>query len=247
MDKKLLFNGGEPNITTDDIMRQQYANTAAIYGMAQGIAAGASNFIISGVEEGEPSAGNVTFSAGYACINGEVVQVDPQTVPVLGAGEKYKIEKVVSYESGGDKTFLDGTPRQTWQKNRGVISKVAVATVVELEVTVANRLKYLLAPIIFNRKITKAAGNTGDNFESFDIPDGIKDFTDSAILAIISDFNLVRNEIGTARFMVDSNPLVSFEIEDNGNGKKIKVRFGANTTVQTDFYLKFNIYPNIKY
>ena len=116
MDKKLLFNGGEPNIATDDIMRQPFANTAAIYGMAQGLGAETSNFIISGVEAGAPVAGNVTFSAGYIFLNGEVVQVDTQTIAVLGAGEKYKIEKVVSYESGGDKTFLDGTPRQTWQK-----------------------------------------------------------------------------------------------------------------------------------
>ena len=247
MDKKLLFNGGEPNITTDDIMRQPFANTAAIYGMAQGLGAETSNFIISGVEAGAPVAGNVTFSAGYIFLNGEVVQVDTQTIAVLGAGEKYKIEKVVSYESGGDKTFLDGTPRQTWQKNRGVISKVPVATVVELTISFSTRLKYMIMPIIFNRKITKPAGNTGENFELFEIPSFLDQNSDISILEMLKDFSLIRHESIAPYFSINYIEISNIEIYDDGGSRKISLRFIANTTVQTDFYIKFSLYPNIQY
>jgi hypothetical protein len=107
MDKKLTFSGGEPNINFDDILRTPNATRDALISAFRAFG---DNYIIQGVT------GTTTITAGYIMLGGEILKVDSHTKT------NTHFAKVTTYESGGDKTFNNGTPRQTWQKNRATIS-----------------------------------------------------------------------------------------------------------------------------
>jgi len=107
MDKKLTFTGGEPLINFDDILRTPNATRDAFIEVFRAFG---DNYIIQGIT-GDPS-----ITAGYVMLDGEILKVDAHTK----TGTHFV--KVTTYEAGGDKTFNDSTPRQTWQKNRATIT-----------------------------------------------------------------------------------------------------------------------------
>lgn len=216
MNKKLTFAGGEPNVTFDDIMRQQYGNTAAIDGLVKDLGLGITNFVISGVEVGTVSGGVVPISAGWVMIGGEVVQVDAQEVPELTAGNKYKVEKVTTYEAGGNKTFVDGTPRQTWQKNRGVVSIVTEATAVDLDLHPRSYLKNRLRmPATFVATGTWDMDNNDTKNIITGIPAILQGYTGSQILDLICNcwYQLHPSTFTTIRRALD-------DYEGNGSVSK---------------------------
>jgi len=107
MNEKITFTGGEPAINFDDLDRNNKANKNA---SINSFRAFGDNYIIQGVT------GNPAISAGYVMLDGEILQVDAHSK----TGTHF--EKVTTYDNGGNKTFNDGTPRQTWAKHRATIT-----------------------------------------------------------------------------------------------------------------------------
>ena len=105
MNKKITFPGGEPDIRFEDLLFTPNANREALIDIFTALG---DNYIIQGCAgPGDP---------GYIMLAGEILQVDAHTA----TGTRF--EKVVTYEAGGDKTFNNGTPRQTRQQNRATQS-----------------------------------------------------------------------------------------------------------------------------
>lgn len=101
----------------DDFLRIQRSNRSFI----QKLFADIPECIVSGAACVAPGAGNnlVVTSDGYVWLDGEMLKVDAGT-HIAGdpTWTDWHYVKATTYESGGNKTYVDGTPRQTWQKNR---------------------------------------------------------------------------------------------------------------------------------
>lgn len=138
MDKKLTFTGGEPDINWDDLNRDERANRDALFAIFADFDYGPNvNFIISGCVATVTTGVNVSVTAGYIFLNGEILEVEAQVVANGGTLDLYKYVKEITYDSNGDKTFNDGTPRQTWQKNRGKV-EAATAPILSTELDVVD-------------------------------------------------------------------------------------------------------------
>lgn len=126
MDKKINFSGGDPDLREDHIDITQGANREAIHAAFAHLAVGSNpNFIITGcvVTVGGVTPNNTwSLAAGYIYLNGEMVQVDAQSGSFDSGTQFLAFSKSTTYNINGDKTYNDGTPRQTWQVNRGVIT-----------------------------------------------------------------------------------------------------------------------------
>ena len=119
MDKKLWLTGGEPNITADDVNRNSDANNRAFQEVLKAWLTGFNeNFIISGCEITITPGVEASVTEGYIFLNGEILQVDAQTT-AYGTLDKYSYIKEVTYDPAGQKVFIDGLTKDTWQKNRG--------------------------------------------------------------------------------------------------------------------------------
>lgn len=122
MDKKIWFTGGEPDINIDDLGRNINANLDAILAtLFEWLAGNNQNFIISGCELTITPGVEASVTAGYIFLNGEILQVDPQTV-AFGVLDVYYYEKLTTYDPAGDKVYNNGMARQTWQVNRGKLT-----------------------------------------------------------------------------------------------------------------------------
>ena len=121
-----MFTGGEPDVRLDQILVDPEANRPAMFAMLESFAVGTHpNFIISGcvVSVGGAAPNNTwSMTAGYIYLNDEILQVETDSGNFDSDTEFLAFDKVVTYNSDGDKTFIDATPRQTWQENRGVIT-----------------------------------------------------------------------------------------------------------------------------
>lgn len=127
MDKKITFTGGEPDWNVDDVLRNSTADREALFGIARGLL-GTTNARLSKAFVTVNTLVDAEVTDGYVWLDLEVLQVDAATVPeTLGTG-LWEFQKVVTYDSAGDKTFNDAIPRQTWQKNRAVLVNVATIT-----------------------------------------------------------------------------------------------------------------------
>lgn len=127
MNKKLTFSGGEPDLNFDDILRDPVANRAALFAIIKGLS-GDNNVLISGADVTVTAGVNAVITSGYVYLDGEILQVDFQIVTETQGTDLWELQKQVTYDSGGDKTFNDATPRQTWQKNRAVLVNVSSIT-----------------------------------------------------------------------------------------------------------------------
>jgi hypothetical protein len=138
MDKKLTFSGGEPVIKFDDLDRNNEANRKALFAMMAAFGIDTNeNFIISGCVATITPSTEVSVTAGHIFLNGEVLEVEAQTVANGGTNDLYKYTKVTTYDSNGTKTFNDAVVRETWQKNRGVVV-AATAPILSTELNVKN-------------------------------------------------------------------------------------------------------------
>jgi hypothetical protein len=158
MDKKITFLGGEPDINIDDLLRDPIANRAALFGVALGLG-GTDNIILSGAEVTIDPGVDADVSAGYVWLGGEILQVDAATVLETQGSDLWEFQKVVTYDSAGDKTFNDATPRQTWQKNRAVL--VNVATVTGMNALSAAKLDNLQSRVKTNENALAGIVNAG--------------------------------------------------------------------------------------
>lgn len=164
MDKKLTFSGGEPDINWDDNNRDENANRDALFGIMDAFKIGTNeNFIISGCVATLDTGVDVDVTAGYIFLNGEILEVEAQTVVDGGTVDLYKYTKVTTYDVNGDKTFNDNNSRQTWQKNRGVV--VAATTPIlgtELDVVDGDRLTDKIVQFVTGEKINIKIIDIGD-------------------------------------------------------------------------------------
>lgn len=137
MDKRKDFTGINPDIRLDQILIDPEAHRPAIHALMKSFAVGTNpNFIISGcvVSVGGVAPTNTwSLTAGYIYLNDEVTQVDSQSGTFDSGTEFLAFSKSTTYDSKGDITYNDGTPRQTWQVNRGIITVQGSVLVTELD------------------------------------------------------------------------------------------------------------------
>ena len=122
MNRYLDFTGGKKSFNIDDMLWNDEATYNALNDVFRAFG---DNYIIYGCT------GTTSITAGYVMLDGELLKVDAHTATST------HFEKVTTYDAGGDVTFIDGTPRQTWQKNRATIT----AGSGNLEYATANRLE----------------------------------------------------------------------------------------------------------
>jgi hypothetical protein len=143
MDKRKSFTGGEPDVRLNQILIDAEANRPAMFGMMEAFER-FGNFTISGcvVTVGGTAPNNTwDLSAGYIYLNQEVVQVDTQAGIFDADTQFLAFTKQTTFNPLGDKTFIDGTPRQTWEVNRGLINVQGSVSASELDAINGDRLK----------------------------------------------------------------------------------------------------------
>jgi len=133
MNKKLRFTGGEPDITEDNLLR----DSDALYEWAHELGnslSGGRDMILQGCVFTKNAGVDASVTAGYVydATTATVVKVDAQTVPET-IGTTWELVYTTTYDSTGDKTYVDGTPRQTYQVNRMVLTNVASVSNFDVE------------------------------------------------------------------------------------------------------------------
>lgn len=134
MDIKHIFPGGEPRISNPDLMRMQYSNYYGLQNFAASVGDGIINgceITVDSISYTAPRVATLTIADGWCIVNGELVKVDEHqfTLSDIAANEPggtygvyISIEIESTYDPLGNKTFNDSTPRQTWEKRRGVFA-----------------------------------------------------------------------------------------------------------------------------
>jgi hypothetical protein len=138
MNNRLQFTGGEPDVRLDQILfGSESDNRDAMFAMFKSFAVGTNpNFIISGcvVTVGGAAPTNTwSMTAGYIYLNDEIVIVESDSGTFDSDTEFLAFDKTVTYRADGDKTFIDATPRQTLEQNRGTITVQGSVSVSELD------------------------------------------------------------------------------------------------------------------
>lgn len=138
MNNKLTFTGGEPFMTENDFLRIQQANREFIQNFlldyGECIVSGANINIVT-----QGSSDLIVLNDGFVYLDGEILKVDAGTYTHTAGAAYWRYKKVTTYESGGDKTYKDGTPRQTWQKNRAVPENVTTIEAGDLDCVYGQR------------------------------------------------------------------------------------------------------------
>jgi len=81
-----------------------------------------------------------TTTAGYICLNGEILKVDAHSVNVsLTHTAKWIVEE--TYDAAGNEQFFDATTQDTYQKRRGKLADTVIADPVDYMVYNAPYLK----------------------------------------------------------------------------------------------------------
>ena len=190
MDKRLEFTGGEPDVRLNQITIDDEANRAALFGMLKPYALGTNpNFIISGCvvnQTGFPPTVSYTVTAGYIFLNNEIVQVDAKSGTYNGV-DSLVFNKGITYNALGDKTFVDGTPRQTWQQNRGIIiTKVSVA-ITDLDAISGDTLADKIKDYVIGETSTSSKGSVEQSTLAELIAGAVLKFPDCATIKAAYD------------------------------------------------------------
>lgn len=77
------------------------------------------NFIVQGCVLGGVS-GEFTLTEGWIMLDGELIKVDAQ--PAFDEATNNKFVKATTFDPRGNKTFLNGSENQTYEKNRASIT-----------------------------------------------------------------------------------------------------------------------------
>jgi hypothetical protein len=146
MNNKLTFTGGEPKMNENDFLRIQQANREFI----QKFLGDFGECIIAGEILADPGSGNdLTLTEdAFVFLDGEVLKVDAGTYSNGGGLDFWRYEKVITYDAGGDKTYLDGVPRQTWEKARAVPTSIAALGAGDLDVINGKRWNGILQKVV---------------------------------------------------------------------------------------------------
>jgi hypothetical protein len=128
MNNKLIFPGGETNMKEEDFMRLPYALKDFIDGMLGDwyncVITGCAISAVPGITD--PL---VLTSGGYVYLDGEILQVDAGSYPSTDATSAlWEYQKVINYNTDGDKTYQNGIFRRTWEEARAVPVNVSALT-----------------------------------------------------------------------------------------------------------------------
>lgn len=144
MDKFINTFTGGLDLFHDDIRWNDTSYRSAFFGILKAYNIGTNeNFIVSGCEPTLVTGVNVVITAGYIFLNGELLEVEAQTIVDGGTLDLYTYVKAITYNSGGDRV-LKTTPStvQTWQKNRGIVTaSTSPVLTTELDVINGDRLQ----------------------------------------------------------------------------------------------------------
>ena len=144
MNEKLIFQGGEPDITIRNTQYNPIADRAALFGVVKGLA-GVNDVIVSGAAVTVNALVDASVTAGYIWLNGEILQVDAATVLETQGTDLWEFQKAITYDAAWDKVFNDLIPRQTYQQNRAIL--VNVAAIVGMDAVNALSITETLAEL----------------------------------------------------------------------------------------------------
>lgn len=137
MDKRQDFTGINPDIRLDQIQIDSTATRAALHKLMVSYAVGTNpNYIISGciVSIGGVTPNNTwSLAEGFIFLNGEILRVDAQSGSFDSGTEFLAFSKQTTYDTKGYIVYVDGTPRNTWQVNRGIITVKGSVLATELD------------------------------------------------------------------------------------------------------------------
>lgn len=145
MDKRQDFTGINPDIRIDQLLIDSNEHRPAIHALMKSYAQGTNpNYIISGCDVtvgGAIPTNTWSITSGYIYLNDEVIKVESQSGTFNSSTQYLSFSKSTTYNSLGDVVYLDGTPRQTWQVNRGIITVQASVLDTELDAINGETLK----------------------------------------------------------------------------------------------------------
>lgn len=160
---KTDYNGGMP-FDLDDIRWMQNSYIDAFNNLLKDFAIGTNpNFIVTGCEiVGSPL---LYLSKGYVYLNGELLQVDEQSLP--GIFGTLVLKKVTTYDVVGTEEFKDWISHPTYQKNRGVLELITGSVPTD-KCPISQRLTNKVFESITNRgSVWNTVGESGQpDFES---------------------------------------------------------------------------------
>jgi hypothetical protein len=120
MDKLQTNYNGRMPFDLDDIRWEQDAVRDAFYGFISAFGIDPTeSFKLSGCVVGVVGT-TYTTTAGYICLNGEILKVEAHSVTVAPL-KTAKWSLSVSYDSAGTEVFEDSTTHDTYEKRRGVL------------------------------------------------------------------------------------------------------------------------------
>lgn len=189
MDKRQDFTGINPDIRLDQIQIDSASTREALHKLMVSYALGTNpNFIISGcvvVIGGAAPSNTWSLAEGYIFLNGEVIQVDSQSGSFDSGTEFLAFSKQITYDSKGDIIYKNGTPRQTWQVNRGLITVKGSVLVTELDAIDGDHLDdklkaYIGEPTTMIKGVVEKATTT-------EAQTGVSDkYIDAALLQLVT-------------------------------------------------------------
>lgn len=183
MDKRRDFTGVNPDIRLDQILIDSNAHRPALHAMMKSYAVGTNpNFIIDGCQVtvgGVAPANTWALTDGYIFLNGEILKVDNQSGSFNSGTQFLAFSKSTTYDPKGDITYNDGTPRQTWEVNRGIITVKSSIATSELDAingdNIDDKLKTYLGEstetnLGVERRATSAEALAGTETDAFMVP-----------------------------------------------------------------------------
>jgi hypothetical protein len=222
MNIRKLFTGGEPDVRLDQILFGSNDDLRlALYASLASYAVGVNpNFIIDGcvVTVGGTSPSNTwSMTTGYIWLNDEILQVAAQSGTFDSGTQFLAFSKNTTYRSDGDKTFIDATPRQTLEQNRGIITVQGSVSATELDAingdTIAEKLRLYIgeATTVIKGVVEKAVDSEMHNFTADKYPDaallaGVVGGTPTAGIVTLSSLdNDIKTFYGLKRLQLSGN------------------------------------------
>lgn len=161
MDTRKNFDGGEIEITNDELDLMPNANRQGLFGINDGIGDG-SDMIISGVNAIINAGTDVSVSDGFIFLNGEMIKVDAQIVPRTVGTDLYQFAKVVTNNiAEWDRNYRDATTHNVLDKIRAIPTNVAVITGLSV---VGNTMLDVMKSLIQIQSDWNQADNTEPDF-----------------------------------------------------------------------------------
>lgn len=141
MDYKDIYLGGEPDMREQSFLREPYSIREGLNGWLNGLSNG-EPYIINGCEVTQ-GAGKVSVTGGTIFIDGRQVKVEAQIdVQDTEGNGIYQYAISTSYDAQGTKTYLNNILRETYRKERGVVTSVSALT--GLDVINGDRIEQLI-------------------------------------------------------------------------------------------------------